>query len=96
MPAYCEKPQTTQHAFVLGKGAVRVVLVPEQPFASDHIGRRSRYKPLGTIGDESIVLLGHRSAPVGIGEGTAIVRRDGRGDGGRETVALDGAEAVGL
>ena len=52
-----------------------MVLVSEQPFASDHIGtRRSRYKALGTVGDESIVLLGNRSAPIEIGEGDAIVR----------------------
>ena len=39
-------------------GAVRVVLVPEQPFASDHIGTGpSRHKAPGTVVDERSILV---------------------------------------
>jgi hypothetical protein len=71
-----------------GEEAVGVVLVPEQPFASDHIGtRRSRYKALGTVGDESVVLVGHHSALVGIGEGTTIICWNRQGSRGRDVEA---------
>jgi hypothetical protein len=72
-----------------GERAIGVVLVPEQPFASDHIvTRRSRYKASGTVGDESIVFLGHCSTPVGIGEGAAIVHWNWRDSCGGEVEAL--------
>ena len=80
-----------------GKGAVGVVLVPEQPFPSDHIGtRRSRYKAPGIVGDESIVLLGHCSALVGIGEGAMIVCWNWRGSHGGEVEALHWTQAASL
>jgi hypothetical protein len=42
------------------------------------------------------VLFYHRSAPIWIGECTAVVRRDGRSDSGGESVSLDGVEGAGL
>jgi len=56
------------------EGAVGVVLVLEDPLAGDDIGtRRARDKPPGAVVDERPVLVNHRSAPIGVGEGVAIV-----------------------
>jgi len=54
-----------------------VVLVLEDPLAGDDIRtRRARYKLPGAIVDERPVLVNHRSAPIGVGEGAAIVGRE--------------------
>jgi len=59
------------------EGAVGVVLVLEDPLAGDDIGtRRARDKPPGAVVDERPVLVNHRSAPIGVGEGAAIVGRE--------------------
>ena len=80
-----------------GEGVVRVVLVPKQPFASDHIGTGwSRHKALGAISDESIVLIGHRSTLVGIDEGAVIVCWNRRGSCGGEIEAIHWTQATGL
>jgi len=82
---------------VPGEGAVGVKLVLEQPLASDNVRTRwPRDEAPSAVVDQRLVLFSPRSAPIGIGEGTTIVHRDGRGDGGGEPVALDGAEAAGL
>jgi len=91
------EPADDPACLVPGEGAVGVELVLEQPLASDDVRtRRPRYEAPSAVVDQRLVLFRHRSAPIGIGECTAIVHRDRRGDGGREAVALDGAEAAGL
>lgn len=56
------------------KGAVGVVLVLEDLLAGNDISTRwSRYKPPGAIVNKGLVLVNHRSTPIWIGEGTAIV-----------------------
>ena len=62
---------------MVSEGAVGVVLVLENPLAGDDVSEgRSRNKPLGAVVDERLVLLNHRSAPIWIGEGAAIVGRE--------------------
>jgi hypothetical protein len=63
---------------VPGEGAVGVELVFEQPLASDNVHTRwPRYKARSAVVDQRLVLFCHRSAPIGIGEGAAIVCRGG-------------------
>lgn len=82
---------------VPGEGAVGVELVFEQPLASDNVRtRRPGYEAPSAVVDQCLVLVRHRSTPIWIGQGTAIVRRDWRGDGGREAEALDSAKGAGL
>ena len=59
------------------EGAVGVVLVLEDPLAGDNIGtRRARNKPPDAVVDERPVLVNHCNAPIGVGEGAAIVGRE--------------------
>ena len=82
---------------VPGEGAVGVELVFEQPLASDDVRTRwPRYKAPSAVVDQRLVLLCHRSAPIRICEGAAIVCRGGRGDGGGEAESLDLAKGAGL
>jgi len=82
---------------VPGEGTVGVEFVLEQPLPSNNVSTRGpRDKAPSAIVDQRLVLIGHRSAPIGVGEGAAIVRRDRRGDGGGEAVALDSTQGAGL
>jgi hypothetical protein len=74
-----------------------VKFVFEQPLPSDNVSTRGpRDKTTIAVVDQRLVLVGHRSAPIGVSEGTVIVHRDRRGDRGGEAVALDGAQGSGL
>ena len=58
--------------FIASQSAVGVELVLEDPFAGDNIGAwRARDEAPGVVVHESFVLVFHRSAPIGICEGTA-------------------------
>jgi len=71
------EPADDPPSLMASEGAVGVVLVLEDPLAGDDIGtRRARYKPPGAVVDERPVLVNHRSAPIGVGEGAAIVGRE--------------------
>ena len=71
------EPANNPSGLVTSKGAVGVVLVLEDPLAGDDISaRRSRNKPPGAVVDERPVLVNHRSVPIGVGEGAAIVGRE--------------------
>ena len=53
--------------FVMGKKAINMVLVLEDPLASDHISTWwSRYKMPGAIVEERLVLVGHGRPPIRI------------------------------
>jgi hypothetical protein len=73
--------EATNHParLVAGKRAIGVELMAEDPFARHDVGtRRTWDEALGVVGVEGLVLINHRSAPIGVSEGAAIVCRYGR------------------
>jgi hypothetical protein len=76
--------EATNHParLVAGKRAIDVELMAEDPLARHNVGVWWTWdEALGVIGAEGLVLINHRSAPIGVGEGVVIVCRYGRSRG---------------
>ena len=70
------KPADHPAGLVTSEGPIGMEFVPENPLARHNVrARRARNKTPGVVVDECLVLSHHRSPPVGIGQGAAVVRR---------------------
>lgn len=66
-------------SFVTSKGTIGVVFVLEHPLARDHIGAGGSWnKGPSAVVDEGLIFVGHSRTPIGIGQGAAVVTRQGR------------------
>jgi hypothetical protein len=66
-------------SLVAGKGPIGMKLVPEDPLPRHDVGSRGPRNELpGVVVDEGLVLIHHRGTPVGVGQRTAVVRRNRR------------------
>jgi len=65
-------------SLVTSQCAIGVELVPEDPLACDHVGagRPGNESPRVVV-DESLVLLSHGRAPLGVGKGPSVVAGNG-------------------
>jgi hypothetical protein len=64
---------------VAGEGPIDMKLVPEDPLRRHDVGSTGpRNELLGVVVDKGLVLIHHRGTPVGVGQRTAVVRRNRR------------------
>jgi hypothetical protein len=66
-------------SLVASEGPIGMKLVLEDPLPRHNIGSRGARNELpGVVVDEGLVLIHHRSTPVGVGQRTTVVRRNRR------------------
>jgi len=66
-------------SLVASEGPIGMELVPEDPLHGHDVGARGTRNELpGVVVDEGLVLIHHRSTPVGVGQSAAVVRWDRR------------------
>jgi hypothetical protein len=72
--------EATNHPihFVIGKGAINIELMLDDPLARHDVGASwTKGKALGVVGTNDLILVHHRVVLVGIGEDVATVGWDG-------------------